>query len=491
MRKYQQLLLIAVSALSVGTLLLYRSENGRLKYVLDVVNFFGQQTDRHVGVAGEPSFEFTTPFPIWQRIGKGFHAYAAFWRAADRVAGTGEVISIVVGLRHAIVSFRCDVRSGSASHAARFGFNREEPAVEVPMAAKQGGGAAGDEYIVYKFICKVSDPTMRTAAPHRITFTDLSTKQAYSIGIRDLSASALEQQRRPASDSVTKTLLPTLTTTPSRLVACVNLISPLTPGLQRYFTKGDRLADRHLLEFFLHHHVIGVHEFIVYDNRDQISLRNKQRLAQHNVRLTYLPFNFPFALVPGADDPKLRRILQLDCELRTLNISHWYVVAQPNEVLHTDEFLYASNSTLTSLLQRQQEHHRFEVHTNVVCINTTVLVGKSIDDSMYTIATPADAVLLPHAPATTANYTLRRPHLQTTTAGGSSGAHVPDERAQRLTSDRLLANRYVECRPMDRNTEVTHVTWPATVESSETRTLMRFFRQIRTEVLKMLEKPIP
>lgn len=41
MRKYQQLLLLLVSIISVTVLLIYKSENNRLKYVLEVVNFFG------------------------------------------------------------------------------------------------------------------------------------------------------------------------------------------------------------------------------------------------------------------------------------------------------------------------------------------------------------------------------------------------------------------------------------------------------------------
>lgn len=81
MRKYQQLVLVTIAGLSVCALLLYRSENSRLRYVLDVVNVFGEDADlrQHATGVGDLPFEFTTPFPLWQRIGSGFHAYAAYW----------------------------------------------------------------------------------------------------------------------------------------------------------------------------------------------------------------------------------------------------------------------------------------------------------------------------------------------------------------------------------------------------------------------------
>lgn len=486
MRKYQQLFLVTISVLSIVTLLLYRSENGRLKYVLDVVNFFGQQTDR-LSDTNEPSFEFTTPFPIWQRIGKGFHAYAAFWHA-DRSgnnggSGAGEVITIVAGLQHAIVSFRCDVTSGGGiSHPGHFGFNREELPVELPTVAKES--RSGDEYIVYKFICRFKELT----APQRITFTDLTTKQSHSIGVRDF-ATAKGTEHRATNNTRTTTASSTSSSNGrQRLVACVNLVSPLTTGPQRYFNNNDDTADNHLLEYFFHHQVIGVDEFIVYDNRDRITLQIKRRLAQHSVRVSYLPFNFPFAVANGADDPKLRHILQLDCELRTLNISHWFIVAQPNEVLYVDEFLYAANSTLTSLLGlHQPQHHRFEVATNTVCLNASMAAG-SIDENLY-IATAEDVVQLPGSSLSSAAFPLRRPQLQSTTSM-TTGGHANDEQPQRLAAVRLLVNRYVECRPMDRNTEVTHNTWPTTIEPSAARKLLHFGGMVRTEVLKMLAKPL-
>lgn len=487
MRKYQQLLLLAISVLSIVTLLLYRSENGRLKYVLDVVNMLGKANDRHpsasAATSADLSFEYTTPFPIWQRIGKGFHAYAAFWHWDHSEPGVGEVTAIVVGLQHAIVSFRCDVRLTPAANgtngnqqttvlAGRFGFNREEmPATDLDNAihaADQTANGGGDAYIVYKFICRVTKvPYDRP--PQRVTFAELtgggSAKhqlQEHSLGVRVLAATRPTHRQHG-------------------LVACVNLISPLPAAVHRYFYAGDAVADASLLAYFYHQQLVGVDEFIVYDRSDRIGLTIKRALAVHGVRVNYLPFNFPFAASgpTSANDPKVRHILQLDCELRTLNVSRWFVLAQPNEMLYASEALQsAENSTLQRLAAGGAM--RVQLTTNTVCLNATTApataAGRAmIDENLY-VAAAADVVRSAAGPAEGAVVLAR----------ATLNRAVGDAAVVLVPAVRVLANRYVECRPMDRNTEVTHNTWPATIEAHAARKVMEFGGSIRREVVRML-----
>lgn len=108
MRKYQQLLLVVVSLISVTILIAYKSENNRLNNVLNVVNFFGR-TDSLSLVKIENvsnfSYGFDFPLPSWTNLGNNFHSYSSFWRKNDLVAG-GEAISVVVGSLHASVLFQ-------------------------------------------------------------------------------------------------------------------------------------------------------------------------------------------------------------------------------------------------------------------------------------------------------------------------------------------------------------------------------------------------
>lgn len=89
MRKYQQLALLLISVFSVVVLLMYKSENNRLKYVLKYVNFFGRndaavlrRLQNGTGSEAElrlPKSAFSKPLPVWQLIGDSFHAYSAYW----------------------------------------------------------------------------------------------------------------------------------------------------------------------------------------------------------------------------------------------------------------------------------------------------------------------------------------------------------------------------------------------------------------------------
>lgn len=108
MRKYQQLLLVLVSVISVTILIVYRSENERLNHVLNVINFFGQRDSGFSLVKIENysnfTYKFDYPLPTWSNLGNDFHSYSAFWKKNELVAG-GEVIALAIGSIHGNVLF--------------------------------------------------------------------------------------------------------------------------------------------------------------------------------------------------------------------------------------------------------------------------------------------------------------------------------------------------------------------------------------------------
>jgi hypothetical protein len=110
MRKYQQLLLVLVSVISITVLIIYRSENERLNNVLNVVNFFSGQRDISLVKIENLNFSNFTykldyPLPSWSYLGNEFHAYSAFWKKNDLVAG-GEAIALAIGSVHGNVMFQ-------------------------------------------------------------------------------------------------------------------------------------------------------------------------------------------------------------------------------------------------------------------------------------------------------------------------------------------------------------------------------------------------
>lgn len=99
MRKYQQLLLVLISVISVSILIVYKSENERLNHVLNVINFFGQKDAINlvkIENYSNFSYRFDYPLPNWVNLNNDFHGYSSFWRKNDLIKG-GEVILIAVG----------------------------------------------------------------------------------------------------------------------------------------------------------------------------------------------------------------------------------------------------------------------------------------------------------------------------------------------------------------------------------------------------------
>lgn len=270
------------------------------------------------------------------------------------------------------------------------------------------------------------------------------------------------------------------------MVACVNMISPLPGAVHRYFYGGDADANARLREFFYHHQLVGVDEYIVYDNNDRMGVKVKRALAVHGIRMNYLPFNFPFASDASTpNDPKVRQILQLDCELRTLNISRWFMMVQPNEVLYgSDSMQSKQNSTLQWLAEMTTKggelgEKRVQLQTNTVCLNVTATTGQMlIGDNLY-VAESKDVVRSSAGP-NEGNVMMSQPTLN----------RAADDAAAvlfQVPAERVLANRFVECRPMDRNTEVTHNTWPATIGAPAARKVMENLAKMRLDVDFMLE----
>lgn len=108
MRKYQQLLLVLISVISVTVLIVYRSENERLNHVLSVINFFGQRDSINLVKIENYSnltYKFDFPLPAWTYLGNEFHAYSAFWKKNELKAG-GEAIALAVGSVHSNVMYQ-------------------------------------------------------------------------------------------------------------------------------------------------------------------------------------------------------------------------------------------------------------------------------------------------------------------------------------------------------------------------------------------------
>lgn len=362
MRKYQQLCLIVISLLSVVILLIYRSENNRLKYVLEVVNFFGRSdasTLVRLNETDDPKFDFANPLPVWQRIGKGFFAYSAHWRKYNLMPG-GEVTTLVVGLTHAIVSFKCDLKySNGTLQRGKFGFTRETSTTKVEPSD------LSETFIFYRFICKVPNDLQ---VPNSIQFTDVNYKSKHHLQLREMNPKKIPHK---------------LT-----LTACLSLVKEPMEGTKQ---SEPFVQENHLLEYFFHHHLIGIDEFLVYD-AGYLNPHLIEMLTKHQIRFSIFPFNFPFS----TDNYKsIRQIIKTDCLMRTKHFSTYTMLTEPNEFLYTKMNFQLPAGPLKTLKQFLPQHHRFDLETNVVCISPNH--ATLIENRFYTDDNEAEKFSLYHS----------------------------------------------------------------------------------------------
>lgn len=321
MRKYTQLGLVVITVVSIVVLLMYRNEYKQLKYVLDVVNFIGRKDEIALvhldNQTNQQSLhQFDEPLPAWQRIGNGFHAYSSFWLKPNALRSGGEVITIIASLKHSMVSFKCELRyPDGRAQKGKFVFTREDIAAETDAANASG---PSEHFIVYKFVCKVANDI---GQPHQIIFTDLNTGAKHRMHVRSL-------HRNQVDELLT-------------MAMCVNLAPRNQTDVDAFLT------DYNLLQFFVHHQLVGVDEFVVYD-ASQVSAALRRTLYLHGIKLNLLPFNFPYDVAQLA---KVHKLIQMDCLLRTSNAAKYAIVATAHDFVYTNGNLMARPQPLLQMLK--------------------------------------------------------------------------------------------------------------------------------------------
>lgn len=403
MRKYTQLALVLITIISIIVLLMYRNEYKQLKYVLDVVNFIGRKDEislihleNQTNFYQESSYQFNEPLPIWQRIGNGFHAYSSFWLKPNDLKSGGELITIVVGLKHAIVSFKCELNySDGKVQKGKFVFIREDIAGEIPNDTSNS-----DNFIVYKFVCKVSKDY---GTPHQVIFTDLNTKAPHRMRVRNL-------KQKNIAELLTMTV-------------CVNLVPKNQTEIDPFYN------DFNLLQFFIHHQLVGIDEFLVYDE-SWISLTLKQTLFSHGIKLNIFPFNFPFDL---RQFTKIRKLIEMDCLLRTSNSVKYTAVLTPRDYIYTNGNLMSKPHPLLQMLKNPLfgTGTQLEIPTNPICRHA---VKKILSDNLLLSANSSMEMQKIFLYKT--NYIFNF---------NNNVASIPDTPNARLNKNLIFNNHYGDC----------------------------------------------
>ncbi|XP_055535983.1 uncharacterized protein LOC129724814 [Wyeomyia smithii] len=335
MRKYQQLALVLISVSCVAILLVYKSENNRLKYVLEVVNIFGRNDAASLiridnSSRSRPApYDFDSPLPVWQRIGNDVYVYSAYWQKNDLEAG-GTVVSLAVGLDQAIVNFKCQVQhSGKDVVTGKFFFDR----IDTPTGSVAAPN--GEVFTIYKFLCKVKRDF---GHPTEVVFTDSTHSVKRFIPLRVLESKSVSQKMT--------------------ITACVDLNNYLE--LENNFRQPSVI-----LQYFLHHQIVGVDDFIVY-NSNALDSMTTAILYNHGIKINLLPYNFPFDLASTVQN---RRLIELDCLMRNYNAAKYTFIGSINEYLYPNSRLRSNNKFLKYVSKVSSDVTQFTVATRTVCVD--------------------------------------------------------------------------------------------------------------------------
>lgn len=330
MRKYQQLLLLIVSAFSMVVLLSYKSENNRLKEILQMVNFFGRKDTtlmmRLESNNKDDDFnDIVYPMPVWQAIGGSFHAYSSFWQKKQLIA-CGEAIVLVIGKKSAIINFKCALQfSDNLIVAGKFKFYHLDEGEEE---------ADKFDFMSYKFICKIHRDF---GVPAKLIFTEVATNLSYNLLLRQVS-----------SVSSQKMQLATI---------CLNMAN--------FNTTTTFAKKTNLLQFFFHHQAIGIENYLIY-NGDAVPYDVRRLIRRTSLNLNYFPFNFPFS---QNHSKLIRRLIEVDCLMRNTNEAKFVFLLNINEFVYPNKKIQDAGSVLRSLDHYDQSIKRFELSSFGVCLD--------------------------------------------------------------------------------------------------------------------------
>lgn len=211
---------------------------------------------------------------------------------------------------------------------------------------ENGGDIASEKFIIYKFLCKTQ---FDYGDPKNLIFINIQTKSEHYMPIRQITI-----KNRINMDK-------------SLLTMCLDLNT-----YNRSFSDGFN-NDTNIAQYFLHHELIGIRSFIVYNSHvNQVHqhvidlLRNK-----FGVQMSILPYNFPFAL---NNKEKNRAIIEADCLLRTSGLTKFVTITSLNEYLYPISKISSQSPAIKLFSRSSNEVNRFEISSKAVCTDSRIRV---------------------------------------------------------------------------------------------------------------------
>lgn len=294
MRKYYQAALAIIAIISLVSLLIYRHEYNRLRYVLEVFNYFGKPGPRSDAncTSSNPIFTFNAkfdePIPSWQRLEDDLYIYSAY------SINNKEIRAIGLGTINSVSNMQCLVFFENESKPILGSFKFIPIGNAIAMSLGENSRYGG-----YHFICIYTS----NETPTGITFVTKSNKYLNYAPIFPIKV-------QPQSLSH------------SRIGVCV-MQSSMKP-----------IQSADMIGFISFHALIGMDNFIVYDSGISNEFNSKLKEMANDLasfwKFTYtvVPWNFPFTEI---DQNIIREIIEIDCLYRTYNNVAYAIALSWNE----------------------------------------------------------------------------------------------------------------------------------------------------------------
>lgn len=325
MRKYYQLILVIVCFISIITLLIYRHEYYRLRYVLEVLNFFGKPGLSEIEFCG-PGFNATmlseivrntsmevreTP-PLFQQIDDNFYSYSSFLRSYKKYENltplhAHSIDSIVIGKADVKPNFRCNIwlENSDKPKASRFSYKIVSEAI--------------NGYSLYIFQCYLNK---NLGKPTGVSFyiNDYNINPIHAPINRLIQVNTKRKPRESSSIRFVNNIVPAVCVIPNQV--------PIVSRDQ-------------FIEFLVFYHMMGVNHFTIYDTMISEDIIRRLNLLPPDItqwEIQFFPLNYPYVFAKSYDI--VRNAIELDCLFRHFRIDK----EESNKASHAmvlswDEFL--------------------------------------------------------------------------------------------------------------------------------------------------------
>lgn len=359
MRKYYQLILVIVCFISIVTLLIYRHEYYRLRYVLEVLNFFGKPGLSEIEFCGSgfnatmlteilrnTSMEVRETPPLFQQLDENFYSYSSFLRSYqkyDKLTQTHahNIDTIVIGKTHVQPNFRCNIwlEDFNRPKAGRFSYKTvSEP---------------DRDYQLYIFHCAMDK--------------NLGKPNGVSFFLNDYNINPIHMPINRVIQVNTKR-----TPRKSESVKFVNIIEPAICVIPNQIPFVSRDA---FIEFLVFHHMMGVNYFTIYDSMISEDIIKRLNLLPTDItqwNIQFFPLNFPFVFAKSYDI--FRKAVEYDCLFRHFKLDK----EEANKVSHVivmswDEYLvprvHSNINTVIDDLDPTRRVRSIEIKSLLFCLN--------------------------------------------------------------------------------------------------------------------------